>query len=185
MFGSLLSGIHLGSYQSQLCRSVTYHHGLKDGTGAPLPRCCSSWQREMGECRWRDESSFGPTFGSLSATSRLTSKGRYKVTEANQKCQRSLEAHNGSNTKVSLENSSSSLRSLERQKSHSIQPKKLTTETDLVITLSSQPSLLKLSKRRPREVKRYAQGHTAIECQSWTKSKSNVLTVDQRCPIEI
>ena len=168
MFGSLLSGIHLGSYQRQLCRSVTYHHGLKDGTVVPLPRCCSAWESEMGECRWRDQSSFGPTFGSLSATSRLTRKARCKVTEADQKCQRSLWAYNGSNTKVSPENLSSSLRSLESQKSHSIQPK------ILQFILCNQPSLLKLRELRTREVKRRTQGHTAIECRSWTKSRSRL-----------
>lgn len=76
-----------------------------------------------------------PYLWDLRATSWMISKRRYQVTEANQKCAISLlilSYHDGSITKVSLENSSFSLGYSDRWQSHSSQPQEDITEIDLV-----------------------------------------------------
>lgn len=137
MFCSLLSGIHLGSYYSQLCWSVTYHHGLKDGTGVSLRRCCLAWQNGMRELGWRGWSSHGHTFGSSSLIPQVTRKRRYKATKSQSEVPEVtmtlLCCNDGSISTASEENPSPSVRYPERQQSYSIQP----DQTSLAILQST------------------------------------------------
>ena len=124
----------------------------------------------MGEPRWRDQRSPGPTFWSLSATSRMTRKERYKATKSQSERPEVtislliFSCGDGSIFKVSQENLSSSLRSLERWQSHFVQPQKVTTGIDLIDHLAKSTFPFKIQgteAQRNRDMSKVTQAMSA------------------------